>query len=91
MKNFKKLFFSTLFILLILSSCTERTYESNCKGDQSPEQVIRDVRHVDKNYYTVYAFDYYSSNMHYKIFTSATGDVFVVNITKDSIDCLNKH
>lgn len=31
--------------------------------------------------------DYYSDGMHYKIF-QASGAIYVVNITKDSLDCL---
>ena len=34
-----------------------------------------------------YEMDYYSDGMHYKIF-QANGAIYVVNITKDSLDCL---
>jgi len=37
------------------------------------------------SYYSVSAVDYYEGGMHYKVFNSAQGDVFVVNITKDSM------
>lgn len=32
--------------------------------------------------------DYYQDAIHYKVFTSETGDIFVVNVTKDSLECL---
>lgn len=32
--------------------------------------------------------DYYQDSIHYKVFTSGSGDIFIVNVTKDSLDYL---
>ena len=84
MKIFKiKTLLAIAILTLVLSSCkTEK--ESDV---QQPKEMVSTSTF---NYYSVSAVDYYISGMHYKVFNSAKGDVFVVNITNDSLSCLNK-
>ncbi len=46
-----------------------------------------DQSRKDKNVFISNEKDYYTSGMHYKIFMKS-GAIYVVNITKDSLDCL---
>jgi hypothetical protein len=65
-------------VAVVLSSCgrTEsgdgKTYETVTTGPAT--------------YRNVSAVDYYASGMRYKVFNSANGSVFVINVTKDSLD-----
>lgn len=62
------------------------------------ETKSTDIKYPEKittgsiTYYSVSAFDYYTKGMHYKVFNSANGNIFVVNITKDSLEVVkNSH
>lgn len=69
-------------LAVVLSSCG-RTESADGKPSETVttgSAIYYSVSGVD--YYT----DYYTSGMHYKVFNSANGDVFVVNITKDSLE-----
>ena len=71
-----------LLAVVIFSSCDSKT--STPKGQDGEK-----VTNGSMTYYSVSAVDYYSNGMHYKVFNSANGNLFVVNITKDSIECHN--
>lgn len=72
-------FFYALFAVFVLQSCGTSTLN---------EQAVEKVTTGSATYYSVSAVDYYSNGMHYKVFNSASGSLFVVNITKDSLECL---
>lgn len=74
--------FYTLLTCVLCVGCESKTSTPN--GNDA-EKVIKG----SATYYSVSAVDYYSGGMHYKIFNSAAGDVFVVNITKDSLSVAN--
>lgn len=40
-------------------------------------------------YYSVSAIDYYIGGMRYRVFNSAPGNIFVINVTKDSLEVAN--
>jgi hypothetical protein len=65
-------------LAVVLSSCG-RTHSADGKPSET-------VTTASATYYSVSAVDYYASGMHYKVFNSANGNVFVVNVTKDSLD-----
>ena len=65
-------------LAVVLSSCG-RTQSV----DGKPSEIVTTG---SATYYSVSAIDYYSNGMHYKVFNSANGNVFVVNITKDSLE-----
>ncbi len=69
-------------MLLVLASCDKPKSASG----QPSELVMQD----SPTYYSIVAVDYHASGMHYKVFESGKGDIFVVNITKDSLDVKNK-
>ena len=75
-------FFYALLAVVILQSCESKT---STPSGQEGEKVTTG----SATYYSVSAVDYYSNGMHYKVFNSASGSLFVVNITKDSIECHN--
>ena len=82
MKKFK---FSTVaaiavyaMLAVVLSSCG-RTESADGKPSET-------VTIGSATYYSVSAVDYYANGMHYKVFNSANGNVFVINITKDSLE-----
>jgi len=52
-----------------------------------PHDIPEDATAISSRaYYGLGAVEYYASGMHYKVFSSARGDVFVINITKDSLE-----
>ena len=71
-----------LLAVVIFSSCESKT--STPSGHDSEK-----VTNGSMTYYSVSAVDYYANGMHYKVFNSANGNLFVVNITKDSLECHN--
>ena len=71
-----------LLAVVIFSSCDSKTSTPNGQDGEK-------VANGSVTYYSVSAVDYYSNGMHYKVFNSANGNLFVVNITKDSIECHN--
>ena len=75
-------FFYALLAVVILQSCKSKISTPNGQDGEK-------VTNGNFAYYSVSAVDYYSNGMHYKVFNSASGGLFVVNITKDSIDCHN--
>jgi len=85
MKTLKLLQRNLLYILLtcVLSvGCESKT--STPDGNDGEKVTTGSI-----TYCSVSAVDYYSGGMHYKVFNSAAGDVFVVNITKDSLIVAN--
>ena len=65
-------------LAVVLSSCGRTESE-----DGKPSETVTTG---SATYYSVSAVDYYASGMHYKVFNSANGNVFVVNVTKDSLE-----
>ena len=65
-------------LVVVLSSCGRTK-----SVDGKPSEIVATG---SITYYSVSAVDYYASGMHYKVFNSANGNVFVVNVTKDSLD-----
>lgn len=72
-------FFYVLLAVIIFQSCESETLNQR---EQDGEKVTTGSR----RYYSVSAVDYYSNGIHYKVFSSARGSIFVVNITKDSVE-----
>jgi hypothetical protein len=64
---------------VVLSSCSR--IES---VNEKPSETI--TTGSATTYYSIRVIDYNASGMHYKVFNSADGNVFVVNVTKDSLD-----
>lgn len=83
MKKIKTTIFIGLASLLLMTYSCDRTKSANYK----PSEIVATG---SATYYSVSAVDYYSSGIHYKVFNSANGDIFVVNITRDSIDIKSK-
>lgn len=73
-----------IFSAMLLASVT--SCENPSASGQPSELVMKDT----PTYYSIVAVDYHASGMHYKVFESGKGDIFVVNITKDSLDVKNK-
>lgn len=44
-----------------------------------------DGNQADFNYYSMKSVDYRTAGMHYKVFASTNGAIFVVNVTNDSL------
>lgn len=74
-----------LFSAMLLASVTSCENPKSASGQPS-ELVMKD----SPTYYSIVAVDYHASGMHYKVFESGKGDIFVVNITKDSLEVKNK-
>lgn len=81
-KIMKKLF--VLFLIFGLVSCGV----SRPKGEDGKEADV--LLSGSATYYSVCVFDYKVSGMHYKVFNSANGNIFVINVTKDSLDVCRK-
>jgi hypothetical protein len=65
-------------VAVVLSSCGRTE-----SGDGKPSETVTTG---SATYFSVSAVDYYASGMRYKVFNSANGSVFVINVTKDSLD-----
>ena len=72
------------FIALIFSIVfiTTTRIKSSEKTEYSDEEIVKKKLSV-----TIYSNDYYSNDMHYKMFYTTNGDSFVINVTKDSLEC----
>lgn len=80
--------FVTILLAVIVLSCEKPAPRIGQRQEgQSQEDEI--VREGGNRFHSVSANDYYTSGMHYKAFISAHGSLFIVNITKDSIECYN--
>lgn len=73
-------FLAITFFSICISACKTKTPD----GKDSET-----VATGSATYYSVSAIDYYTNGMHYKVFNSANGNLYVVNITLDSLQ-LNK-
>lgn len=69
------LIFSIVFI-------TPTKINNSEKTEYSDEEIVKKKLSV-----TIYSCDYNYNDMHYKIFYTTNGDPFVVNMTKDSLEC----
>jgi len=56
------------------------------RTESADEESFETVSKGSGLYYKISAVDYYASGMHYKVFNSVKGSVFVVNVTKDSLE-----
>lgn len=74
--------FVTLFVFVNFMNEIKTTENSDEETEYSDEEIIKKNLSV-----TIYSMDYYSNDMHYKMFYTSTGDPFVVNLTKDSLEC----
>lgn len=60
---------------------------SSCDAPKSAHGKSAEiVSEASLNYPTVIAKDYSVSGMHYKVFHLAGGNIFVINVTRDSLD-----
>jgi roadblock/LC7 domain-containing protein len=66
-----------VMLAVVLSSCGTESL------DGKPSEIVTTG---SVTYYSVSTVDYYATGMHYKVFISANGGVFVVNVTKDSLE-----
>lgn len=85
MINFAKRPFLVSFLIMI--SCFVSSCNRTKSSDEKPSEIVTTG---SATYYSVSAVDYYVSGMHYKVFNSANGGVFVVNITKDSLEVVKQ-
>lgn len=65
---------------LLIVTLTAIAFCHACKGDVSSGGLV---------YPVVRTIDYYAAGMHYKVFESADGSLFVVNVTNDSLNHLH--
>ena len=71
------------FVLAIMLAC------SSCEPIPNKNKNASPIDTIMPGIYTVYAVDYYVAGMRYKVFnTGSEASVFVINITKDSLECL---
>ena len=71
----------------ILLACTAALLLASCGNGQSVQSdQSEQVTTGSPTYYSVSAYDYQAGGMKYKVFNSASGSLFVVNITKDSLE-----
>lgn len=66
-----------LFVFVFLIGCQTRTPLGN------------NAETVTTGYPRVKATEYYTSGIHYKIFKSSDGGLFILNLTKDSLEIEN--
>lgn len=92
MKYTKALQTAKHIVVAISASVMLSMVLSSCDKTKSSELHSYELISIGKfDYDSVSAVDYYASEMHYKVFIYSHG-VFVVNITKDSMDVIkNKH
>jgi len=80
----RALFLVTILTLLLVLSCCSGNDNKVTEKEQLREVVIEGTTLQ----YKVFSVDYYTSKIHYKVFSNGKGHVFVVNITKDSLECI---
>lgn len=71
-------YFWIIGICMILSSCDKKQDDNDISFKSIPVMVGCNIHIVD----------YYENDIHYKIFTWDAG-IFVINMTKDSLDISN--
>ena len=57
-------------------------------GKKDKKDIFKEVGNVKNMLTSGTVSDYTESGMHYKIFQGPHGEMFVVNITKDSLECI---
>ncbi len=67
---------------IIIGICVSVFLFTGCEKKLENPSKVCDLGFGHKTYVT----DHYSDNMHYKIFNSNEGGVFVINVTKDSLE-----
>ncbi len=77
MNKIKK-YFWIIGICMILSSCDKKQDDNDISFKSIPVMVGCNI----------YIVDYYENDIHYKIFTWDAG-IFVINMTKDSLEISN--
>ena len=91
MKKIKLLSLELLICILVLtfllSSCGAKN-KSNVSGDNKVAKYDTVIDGRNTSFYSVYSSYYFISGMKYKVFNSYQGGMFVVNVTKDSLECL---
>lgn len=70
-------FINAVLAAVLLSSCG-RTKDAQ----GNPAETVTSG---SATYHSVSAVDYWANGMHYKVFNSAKGDVFAVNLSLDSL------
>ena len=70
-----------LFSVIVLTSCGPTETK-----DGKPADIVMTG---SSTYSSVSSIDYYVSGMRYKVLNSAPGNIFVINITKDSLEVAN--
>ena len=86
MKKFKISTVATIALYAMLTVVL-----SSCNRTESADGKLSEIVTTGSaTYYSVSAVDYHASGMHYKVLNSANGNIFVVNVTKDSLDVAQK-
>ena len=75
----------TLLIIIILMSILMVVISYCAQNNSSESDDPNDVADASLIYNSVDAIDYFTSGMHFKVFRSYGGNLFIVNITKDSL------
>ena len=77
----------SLITNLVISSCDDTSQK---KSDEPTTKKPQTEGIIDgsSGYYSIGAVDYQKSGMKYTLFSTGNGDLFVVNVTKDNLECL---
>lgn len=93
MKNtfVKRIMLVTLvFVITFLSCCKPTDSESsnsNSEPTEEPKEVYpTKISDSNNRYHSLAYVDHTVSGMHYRLFTTVNGDIYVVNVTKDSLE-----
>lgn len=84
-KIFLILSIASVFVSCASNDTTQTNIEPKTKSaNGKPAEII------PSTYYSVSAVDYYTNGIHYKVFNSAKGNLFVINITQDSLNLIKR-
>lgn len=66
--------------IVLLTSCNTK------RPTDSLGVEAETITNANTSYYSVSAVSDYEHDMHYKVYNSAPGHIFVINVTKDSLE-----
>ena len=74
-----------LMSIIILSSCNQAPQKKSHLNSAKFDTILNGA---STSFYSVYSSEHYISGMKYRIFNSFESGLFVVNVTKDSLECV---
>ena len=77
-----------IFAIIFASCCTPNSSESSNSEPTEEQKEVYPTKISDSNnrYHSLAYVDHTVSGMHYRLFTTGNGDIYVVNVTKDSLE-----